>query len=432
MRLGVLAVVIMVLLVPSSIAFSQEPTQVGPSCRNPKDWKPPDEKLAGFLDAHKKWLESGGVQRGSEESPPRRLCNLEHTAKLLKGRKLRLIDLSGAYLSSANLSGADLRSADLSGADLVNAHLREADLTWANLSRAKLDRVDFRGADLAGADLSGAELFGTDFGCLETKYRETKEEDCARLKGAILTGALFQPEVPPQARNLLGSVGLHTVRFNPQYGFALVHLREDLKKSGLRGLEREATHAIEANRTRHLLEKEPVDDSNELTSTFERLGWTIEGGFRKIVFDWTVGYGLYYGRPLWVIFGLAAILGLLVYPFALARKSSDELIGIFRVWQSGRLVGEPNLMEAKDSEVEKLHSLPLWKALEIGMYFSLLSAFHIGWRDLNVGSWIARMQGDEYVLRGRGWVRRVSGAQSVLSVILLAFWAIFTFGRPFD
>jgi hypothetical protein len=67
-----------------------------------------------------------------------------------------------------------------------------------------------------------------------------------------------------------------------------------------------------------------------------------------------------------------------------------------------------------------------------GLYFSMLSAFHIGWRDLNVGTWIARVQPREYTLRATGWVRTVSGIQSLLSVYLLALWILTYFGRPFE
>jgi hypothetical protein len=74
-----------------------------------------------------------------------------------------------------------------------------------------------------------------------------------------------------------------------------------------------------------------------------------------------------------------------------------------------------------------------WRfALRYALYFSLLSAFSIGWKDFNVGSWIARVQGREYALRATGWVRVVSGLQSLLSVYLLAIWALTYFGRPFQ
>jgi hypothetical protein len=68
----------------------------------------------------------------------------------------------------------------------------------------------------------------------------------------------------------------------------------------------------------------------------------------------------------------------------------------------------------------------------IGLYFSILSAFSIGWRELNVGTWIARVQPREYTLRATGWVRTVSGLQSIVSVYLLALWVLTYFGRPFE
>jgi hypothetical protein len=57
-------------------------------------------------------------------------------------------------------------------------------------------------------------------------------------------------------------------------------------------------------------------------------------------------------------------------------------------------------------------------------YFSLLSAFAIGWRELNVGTWLTRIQRREYTLRGSGWVRTVSGVQAVISVYLVALWVL--------
>jgi hypothetical protein len=72
------------------------------------------------------------------------------------------------------------------------------------------------------------------------------------------------------------------------------------------------------------------------------------------------------------------------------------------------------------------------KVILAALYFSVLSAFSIGWRELNVGNWISRIQSYEYNLRATGWVRTVSGLQSLLSVYLLALWALTYFGRPFE
>jgi hypothetical protein len=70
--------------------------------------------------------------------------------------------------------------------------------------------------------------------------------------------------------------------------------------------------------------------------------------------------------------------------------------------------------------------------LSLGLYFSFLSAFSLGWRDLTVGPWISRLQPREYILRATGWVRVVAGLQSLLSIYLLALWVLTYFGRPFE
>ena len=70
--------------------------------------------------------------------------------------------------------------------------------------------------------------------------------------------------------------------------------------------------------------------------------------------------------------------------------------------------------------------------LTIAAYFSLLSAFRVGWRDVNIGSWIARLQPKDFTLKGTGWLRTVSGFQSLLSVYLIALTVLSFFGRPFD
>jgi hypothetical protein len=42
------------------------------------------------------------------------------------------------------------------------------------------------------------------------------------------------------------------------------------------------------------------------------------------------------------------------------------------------------------------------------------------------------LQTREYSLEAVGWVRVVSGAQSLLSVYLLAMWVLTQFGQPFE
>ena len=80
----------------------------------------------------------------------------------------------------------------------------------------------------------------------------------------------------------------------------------------------------------------------------------------------------------------------------------------------------------------KLEILRWYRMVRIALYFSLLSATIIGWREFNIGNWITRIQRREYTLRATGWVRTVSGLQSLISVYLLAIWVLTYFGRPFE
>jgi hypothetical protein len=120
--------------------------------------------------------------------------------------------------------------------------------------------------------------------------------------------------------------------------------------------------------------------------------------------------------------------------------------GIWVTWPTDRVYQEEGAKEA--TRVTNTFFFPRWQARAaghwwgvllrgvcvplIGLYFSLLSAFSLGWRELNVGTWIARVQPREYVLRATGWVRTVAGIQSLLSVYLLALWVLTYFGRPFE
>ena len=67
-------------------------------------------------------------------------------------------------------------------------------------------------------------------------------------------------------------------------------------------------------------------------------------------------------------------------------------------------------------------------ALFHALYFSASVTFRIGWRDLSIGNWITRIDPRGVVLKSTGWVRTVSGIQSVIGVFLfgLFLWSYFT------
>ncbi len=72
-----------------------------------------------------------------------------------------------------------------------------------------------------------------------------------------------------------------------------------------------------------------------------------------------------------------------------------------------------------------------WQVLCTSMFFSLMSAFNIGFRDINFGRWLRLLTRQEFDIKAVGWARVVSGWQSLISVYLIALWVLTYFGRPF-
>ena len=71
----------------------------------------------------------------------------------------------------------------------------------------------------------------------------------------------------PSCNSFVGGIkGLATVRFDPGMETGLVQLRELLQKAGLRDLERQATYAIESNKTRNAFL-----DGDDFGSTLEAI-----------------------------------------------------------------------------------------------------------------------------------------------------------------
>jgi uncharacterized protein YjbI with pentapeptide repeats len=428
------------------------------ACPNTKGWKPTDENLQDRLQKDK-----------SED-----LCNVDLSgAQLanahLSGAKLIFAKLNGANLSNAdlndaNLSNAELNNADLSAARLNNANLEAARLNNANLFRAELNNANLQAAELnhahlGGADLNRANLFGADLDTAELfaaalnqasldwarlnnanlsgatlrgAHLETTSVAGARLAHTNLTNASYAPASAPPDSYVAGIQGLTTVFFPAGAETGLVQLRDLLQKAGLRGLEREATFAIEHGNTKHSL-----DDWRRNPAG------AAEGIFRYVAFDLTTRYGL---RPSRALLLIAALWLLLIPIYAWPIWQANRPLtasNICRIWPKERVevrehrltLGNPariaRLTLDNPARIEQLHARGL-AAIGWSAYFSLLSAFQIGYREFSVGSWLSRAQPRNFALESTGWVRTVSGIQSLLSVYLLAIWLLTYFGRPFQ
>jgi uncharacterized protein YjbI with pentapeptide repeats len=314
--------------------------------------------------------------------------------KLIKS-VLTEANLSGTLLAEADLSDAFLIGANLSGADLSNANLSRANAYKANLNGAAMNKANMKSTLLAEADLSDAILTGANL-------------SGASLVGANLKGVRFEPGELPGVDGIAYAENLSLMGFknSPQ---ALVKLRKEFKESGYQHQERAATYAIKHAETLALLEQDSAESF-------------VEGVFNYVFFDLTTRWGMVPGRSLLIALILILVFAI-PYVISLQRPGED---GIWRVPSDDSVRSDLGTQGP-----ERLHIR--WpESLGIGLYFSLLSAFNIGWHELNVGNWIQRLQADEYALRATGWVRTVSGVQSLINIYLVAIWGLTYFGRPFD
>jgi hypothetical protein len=293
-------------------------------------------------------------------------------------------DFCMANLNYVDLSGANLMDTDLSGADLSCTILSGAFLAEANLSGATLMDTDLSGADLAFADLSKAQF-------------------------EPLSGKL----------PLLDSIALANGLSELTYARppALVNLRKQFKDVGYREQERQITYALKFRETANKLER------GFKQSLLDHGQKVVDASFNYLLFGLTTKWGMQPGRALWVLLVLIVLFSP-AYWWALRKPDAD---GIWRVWNEDRQ--RPDLGK---NDAERPIQVQGMKAWRIALFFSVTSSFNIGWRELNVGNWISRLQRYEFTYRATGLIRTVSGAQSLLSVYLVAMWALTYFGRPFE
>jgi uncharacterized protein YjbI with pentapeptide repeats len=438
-------------------------------------------------------LEGANLQRAYLQEANLQLANLGGAN--LRQAIMRMTNLQGANLGGANLQRAELDLANLQPADLEEANLQPADLGGiylnlallrkANLQPTFLGQANLQQALLHGANLQQAYLWGTD---LQQAFLEEVNLQPADLKGANLQRvnlrganlqqarlthvnlkeARYEPHSVPDRSSLSGITGLSTVWFREGEPSGLVLLRSALKDVGLRSLEREATYALRHTERCYSL---PVF-CHFWAPASAGLVTTLDGLFHFLFFELTCAYGLTPGRPLLILLSFIPSFACL---YGLALRKANRRTGLWvtysadrkykrrhtqRVWRA--LVQHRPPKKSQDAGIaasrqatsalltvslplllSRMPALPLilqgaawlgsWgRTCRIALYFSLLSAFHLGWRELNVGTWITRLQQRNYTLSATGWVRAVSGVQSLLSVYLLALWALTYFGRPFE
>jgi hypothetical protein len=144
----------------------------------------------------------------------------------------------------------------------------------------------------------------------------------------------------------------------------------------------------------------------------------------------TTAYGLH---PAYAIGWIVLVGAVLTPAYMWAMLHSTPKSGIVQVFPKDRLEGTAgSLVDEKERKKVVIQAKSLRDAFPSAAYFSLISAVNIGFQQFTPGDWIRRLQSREYSLEPVGWVRVVAGAQALVSVYLLAMWALTQFGRPFD
>jgi hypothetical protein len=322
-------------------------------------------------------------------------------------------NLCNADLSNANLSGANLKDANLSGANLRDGKLSSANLKDANLSGANLFFAFLWGANLFGANLSGAELLVAG---LQGANLEQTDVSKAKLAYVNLEGSTYAPVSAPPDPYVVGIRGLATLNASEGEQIGLVQLRKLLQDAGLDESEREVTSSIQRNRTR-----------DQLSSGILSIPW-IEGVLRRAGFGWTTAYGLYPERALaWIL-----LLGIILTPVYMSvMLHPTQTSRIVQVFPQDRVDMIDAHSSAEQPRMKVAKAASWWSAFRWASYVSLLSAVNIGFEQFTPGDWIRRLQGSDYSLQAVGWVRTVAGTQALISVYLLAMWALTQFGHPF-
>ena len=323
--------------------------------------------------------------------------------------------------------GADFRCADLRYADLLFADLRNADFGSANLNGASL-----KGADLRSSILRHAHLANT------------------KLEYADLSGTLFQASELPPADSLAYARGLDRLKYvmpegtSSSYALlfvpkpsALMEMRKQLRDAGFRNAASALTCSIE--RERNFLRRQgclPGFSEESLVgklkqillvpTSYQRMYSFVWWGFHFVFFDLTSAYGSHPVRPLAILVYLV----LLCTPFyalvVLDRKYGLVEVSLRPVSGHFRPVFRTPVRKGRFQKVRVMI-----RALSIGLYFSDLMSFRIGFREFNLGYFIELVRKREAAFRAQGLARVVAGVQSAASIYLFALWILAYFGKPF-
>jgi uncharacterized protein YjbI with pentapeptide repeats len=413
----------------------------------------------------------------------------------LTGAYLGGADLTGARLEEADLTGARLEGADLSSSILANTDFSDVDLTLAKVWYADFEpEVPPPANSIARTDgLETLRWRGSfdemDYRRDPTMTRDKKRRYVPRPLPSVPERWLVWLSRYREIRIGQSHGWRNDLRF--LWSDAFHGLRPDRSDAGSSNKGNSSAKAGGGEPPSSSPSKEPERTPTaaqnqyaliDLRNALKKAGYTeaelqanlayqrrTQSTLGMIIFDWTCAYGAAPGRPLVI----ALVLALLAVPIywlgfrhqlfgghlLLVEKQDGKDVETpladlrRRPGWSGPVRGDDRSLRAIMNEIterrrSKSHSAQIrplrfvascwprvrWEAafLKSVVLFSLMSVVNLGFQGLDFGRWVRNLFFREYDLKARGWLRAVSGLQSLVGLGLLALSLLSFFGHAFE
>jgi len=372
-------------------------------------------------------------------------ANTDFSGVDLENADFRGADLTNADLSrSKSLEGAHLEYADLTGATLTGANLFRAHLQHAEIFCAALDKTNLSEANLSSANLTGSTL-------RSASLASTIFDNESDFQDVNLEGTAFEPQSLPSSANVHYALNLELLTFRYRQN-QLIELRKRLRDAADEK-EKNVTYAIKRRQAELAWERCTGSDAAEVSRgwqpdpearrlwasrSFVRIGsYCIAYAFNRIGLDLTIQYGMNPARPLVLIAMFWAIFAI-VYTWFIRRSTLSRIHYVRKRELRHGTVTLDVPIRPKPLTVPK--GMAKWRVLasreayiwRLAALFSLMAALNLGFKGVDFGRWLRMLTKREYELKPVGWIRTLSGIQSLLSVFLLALFIYSAFGHPFS
>ena len=343
----------------------------------------------------------------------------------MPGGKFNQGRFSDVVFDDCTLTDTDFARSEFRGAWFLTCDLKKASFNGEDRSPEAREKhaLARRSTNSSVVSFNDSDLAGCDFRFSSMKNVEFLRCSLSKCEMAWATFDSTKYDPLPNSLPFLPSFG--TFWGLPDFSYqesptGMTELRNAFKSGGLRREERQITTALCRQQMRD--------------------GGKWEGRWKRLLFDLPSAFGMHPGRPLRILLCLCGVFAL-PYTWAILRQApvpgkTVSGKGEGRIWQvplERRVAGgdsKPRLLHVDLKQPGRFRGLG--RALSLGFFFSVISAFGVGYRDLDVGRWIERINPDESTLQATGWLRTVSGVQGLMSFYLLALWLLTYFGRPFE